>query len=149
LIPYNPVVQIDNLKCDINNCIGSFKFTNNNYYKTYWNNPKLSLYWVPYNNQTIGTSCYNYTYCSNCLIKIGDFQNTQTNDKFSIDRKSSKIKEFSLVNSSKFSCINWIQLNPYKNLPVRFLTTGHINVKTDLNNYGKINIRQNYYLMKK
>jgi hypothetical protein len=105
LIPYNPVVQIDNLKCDINNCIGSFKFTNNNY-------------------------------CSNCLIKIGDFQNTQTNDKFS------------LVNSSKFSCINWIQLNPYKNLPVRFLTTGHINVKTDLNNYGKMNIRQNYYLMK-
>ena len=117
MIPYNPVVQIDNLKCDINNCIGSFKFTNNNY-------------------------------CSNCLIKIGDFQNTQTNDKFSIDRKSSKIKEFSLVNSSKFSCINWIQLNPYKNLPVRFLTTGHINVKTDLNNYGKMNIRQNYYLMK-
>lgn len=149
LIPYNPIIQLYNLKCNDNNCLGSFKFINNNYYKTYWNDPKLSLYWVPYNNQSIGSSCYKYSNCPNCLIKIGNFQNTLTNDNFNIDSKSNKIKEFSLINSTKMSCINWIQLNPYKNLPERFLATGHINVKTDLNNYGKINVKRNYYLMKK
>ena len=97
LIPRQPNAVLNELDINSNGyCTGNFKFINNNYYKTNWENPKISLYWVPYNGQTVGQVCYNDgSYCDKkfhqtCAIIIGTFQ---SNYKFKIEAKSSKTKE--------------------------------------------------------
>jgi hypothetical protein len=153
LIPYRPTAQIHDIQCFNNGeCVGNFKFTNNNFYKTEWRNPKLSLYWIPYNGQTVGQNCYNNgNYCNTnfyktCAIKIGDFESTT---KFTIDGKYSKIKELYLVNSTsqELACTSWMLLNSYEDLAQRLLSSGHVNVKTVLNDFGNVYIKEEYYYL--
>ena len=77
-------------------------------------------------------------------IKIGEFK---SNSKFNIDSKSSQIKELSLINSTsqEAACIAWMLINPYENLPQRLITSGHVHVKSDINDIGDININEQYY----
>jgi len=151
LTPRQPIAVLNELDINSNGyCTGNFKFTNNNFYKTNWENPKISLYWVPYNGQTVGQVCYNDgNYCQEkfyqmCAIKIGNFQ---SDNKFKIETKTSKIKELNLVNSTsqEIACIAWMLLNPYENLAQRLLTIGHVHVKSDINDFGYVNIKEEYY----
>ena len=154
LIPRQPVVLLDNLNCYTNGqCIGDFKFINKNFYKTYWKNPKLLLFWVPYSGQSIGEDCYNDGLCcdnnfyNKCTIKIGEFQSIS---KFKINSRNFKIKELYLVNNTfeEMSCTAWMLLNPYKDMSQRLLTTGHVNVKTIFTDFENVNIREEYYYIK-
>lgn len=151
LIPHQPSAVLNELSINSNGyCTGNFKFINYNYYKTIWENPKISLYWVPYNGQTVGQACYNDgNYCDKkihqvCAIKIGNFK---SNYKFKIEAKSSKIKELNVVNSTsqELACIAWMLLNPYENFAQRLLTSGHVHVKSDINDFGNVNVKEEYY----
>ena len=151
LFPRQPNAALNELDINSNGyCTGNFKFTNNNFYKTNWKNPKISLYWVPYNGQIVGQVCYNDgNYCDEqiyqkCAIKIGYFQSDY---QFKIDAKSSKIKELNLVNSTsqELACIAWMLLNPYENFAQRILTSGYVHVKSDINDFGNVNIKEEYY----
>jgi hypothetical protein len=152
LIPHQPTVVLHKLECYTNSeCIGYFKFTNNNFYKTYWTNPTISLYWEPYKNQPIGKNCYNNdTYCDNffnydtCAIKIGQFESIP---KFKVNTKSSKIKKLMLTNmtSHELACISCMLLNPYETLPQILLIYGNVNVKSNLNYIKNMKINDYYY----
>ena len=58
-----------------------------------------------------------------------------------------KIKELNVVNSTshEFACIDWMLLNPYENFTQRLLTSGHVHVKSDINDFGNVNIKKEYY----
>ena len=65
----------------------------------------------------------------------------------SFDAKSSKIKVLNLVNSTsqELACIAWMLLNPYENFAQRILTSGYVHVKSDINDFGNVNIKEEYY----
>jgi len=54
LIPRNPKVYLENIIFYDDGGYGTFNFKNNNYYKETWKNPDISLYWLPYDGQTVG-----------------------------------------------------------------------------------------------
>ena len=151
LIPRQPIVVLQQL--DFNNneyFAGKFKFKNNNFYKTKWENPKISLYWVPYDGQSVGPVCYNDgNYCdkkihNNCGIKIAQFQSSYS---FKLESRSSQEKELNLKNSTsqEMACSAWMLLNPYENLPQRLITSGYVHVKSDINDFGEVDVNEEYY----
>ena len=83
LYPRKPSIYLNELIFDsIGNGTGKFNFRNNNFFNMNWKNPDITLYWVPYNGQSVGQICYgDDDHCTSgkCLIKLGEFKN---NNKF-------------------------------------------------------------------
>lgn len=151
LIPRQPIVVLQELDCYNNDhCSGDFKFKNNNFYKTSWQNPKISLYWIPYDGQSVGQVCYNDgNYCdkkihNKCGIKIAQFQSSYN---FKLESRSSLVKDLNLKNSTsqELACATWMLLNPYENLPQRLVSSGYVHVKSDINDFGDVDVNEEYY----
>ena len=152
LVPRKPTVILDKLKIGDNETgYGSFVFYNNNYFDLSW---KKSVYWLPYNGQTIGNICYNQDHVcdssvyvdSICAIKLGEFEKKNT---FKTKARSRKHKDIPMVKSTaqEIACTSWMLLNPYQGMSQRLMTVGHVLAESSLHNFGKINIPKEYYYL--
>ena len=155
LTPRQPSVILESGDCDIEDtftCGGNFNFKNNNYYQVNFKNPNINLYWVPYDGQSVGEVCYNNgelcdsEVSSFCAIKIGEFS---SNYDFDVKKRSSKEKRLELLNSTsqEYACISWMLINGYSNYYPRLLTSGHVYAKSNLKDFGKIKINEQYYYL--
>ncbi len=134
---------------------GEFVFKNRNYYNMEWDNPDISLYWIPYNGQTVGSICYgeddspcesNFFYNNICAIKIGEFKSDL---HFNTDSRSETNKNLDMISTSQqqAACAAWMILNPYENRPQQLITRGSITAKTHMTNSEKIKVTDEYYYL--
>lgn len=153
LIPRNPMVYLNKLIFDNSyNCEGTFEFKNNNYFSVDWKKPDISLYWIPYDGQTVGQVCYGSDdpcesdkyYKGICAIKLGEFK---SDEKFTTNARTVKNENIKMLTSTQqeIACTTWMMLNPYENMPQKLLTSGHIHAKTALTDFGKVYISKQYY----
>ena len=155
-LPKNPEVFIKKLTFNTNgNIVGQFSFRNNNYYDVKWKNPDMNLYWVPYDGQTVGAICYgeddgpceSNTYYNNmCAIKLGEFK---SDIKFKTNPRTTKERDLQMLTSSQQeqACSAWMVLNPYNSFSQRLVTSGHIQAKSDIVNFGKVHVGTQYYYL--
>lgn len=155
LIPRKPNVILDKLKIGDNETgYGTFVFYNNNYFDLSWRKSDISVYWLPYNGQTVGNVCYNQNnICDSsvyvdsiCAIKLGEFEQEKN---FKTKSRSKKHKDIPLMKSTaqEIACTSWMLLNPYQGMSQRLMTTGHVLAESSLHNFGKINIPKEYYYL--
>lgn len=155
LIPRKPTVILDKLKIGDNETgYGTFVFYNNNYFDLSWKKSDISVYWLPYNGQTVGNVCYNQNnVCDSsvyvdsiCAIKLGEFEQEKN---FKSKSRSKKHKDIPLMKSTaqEIACTSWMLLNPYQGLSQRLMTTGHVLAESSFHNFGKINIPKEYYYL--
>lgn len=155
LTPRKPSVLLDKLKIGDNQSgTGTFVFYNYNYFDLSWKKSDISVYWLPYNGQTIGSVCYNQEHVcdssvyvnSICAIKIGEFEQEKT---FRTKARSKEHKDINMVKSTvqELACISWMLLNPYQGMSQRLMTTGHVLAESSFHNFGKINIPKEYYYL--
>ena len=131
---------------------GTFKFINNNYYDISWKDPDISIYWLPYPGQTVGSVCYNQgDVCDSslyvnsiCAIKLGEF--TKKNE-FSTKARTNKKKNIPMMKLTpqELACASWMLLNPLNGMSQQIITYGHILAESEIYNFGKINIPKTYY----
>ena len=154
-IPRKPTVVLDKLMIAENGTsYGSFRFHNNNYFDIWWKNPDISLYWLPYNGQEVGSICYNQDHVcdssiyvdSMCAIKLGEFEKKNT---FRSESRSIKQKNIPMVDSTlqEIACTSWMILNPYQGRSQRLLTMGHVHSESEIHNFGKISIPKTFYYL--
>lgn len=153
MIPRKPTVVLDKLMIVENGTsYGSFKFHNNNYFDIWWKNPDISLYWLPYNGQEIGSVCYNQDHVcdssiyvdSICAVRLGEFEKKKT---FKSESRSIEKKNIPMVDSTlqEIACISWMILNPYQGRSQRLLTMGHVRSESKIKDFGKISVPRTYY----
>jgi len=150
LIPRNPKVYLENIIFYDDGGYGTFNFKNNNYYKETWKNPDISLYWLPYDGQTVGSICYtdddpcDAYIRNNCAIQLGEFKN---DEHFTTQAKTNKHRQISLVSSTQkeLACTSWMLLNPYQGMSQRLITTGNVKGKNMMQDYKKRDISTEYY----
>ena len=132
-----------------------FVFKNKNFYHMEWENPDISLYWIPYDGQSVGSVCYgvddspcesNFYHHNICAIKLGEFQSDL---RFKTNARSITNKNIDMLSSSQqeAACAAWMILNPYANQPQRMITTGSINAKGDLIDFQQIKVSDEYYYL--
>jgi len=146
LIPRTPTVQLEEILLSTQS-VGKFKFKNNNYYDIKWKHPDISLYWIPYNGQTVGQVCYGEDDpCDSegCIIKLGEFK---LGDSFSTKAKSTKNVEMPVLSTTnqELACTSWMVLNPYEGRPQRLMTSGEVKAKSSINNFGNVKVSKSYY----
>ena len=153
--PKVPEVFLKKITVDTNgNTSGLFSFRNNNYYIVKWNNPDMYLYWLPYDGQTVGSICYgnddstpcDTDYDNKCAIKLGEFK---SDIKFETKPRIKKKRTLQMQTSSQQeqACAAWMILNPYNNLPQKLVTSGHIHAKSNIKNFGKVHVKDQYYYL--
>ena len=134
---------------------GEFVFKNMNYYNMDWDNPDISLYWIPYSGQTVGSICYgdedspcesNFFYNKICAIKIGEFKSDL---HFNTDSRSETKKNLDMISTSQqqAACSAWMILNPYENRPQQLITRGSITANSDVTKSEKIKVTDEYYYL--
>ena len=162
LLPKSPEVLLRKITFNTDNSVtGEFTFRNNNYYDIKWKNPDMSLYWVPYDGQTVGATCYGALgklevgdstcdsdkyYDHMCAIKLGEFE---SDIDFETKPRTDKARDIQMLTSSQQeqACAAWMILNPYGNLPQRLVTSGHIHAESSIAEFGKVRVGNQYYYL--
>jgi len=162
LLPKSPEVFLRKITFNTDgDTTGEFSFRNNNYYDVKWNNPDLTLYWIPYDGQTVGATCYgalgklevadspcdsNKYYDHMCAIKLGEFK---SDIKFETKPRTDKERDIQMLTSSQQeqACAAWMILNPYDNLQQRLVTSGHIHAESSIAKFGKVYVKNQYYYL--
>ena len=155
-LPKTPRVYLNTLYYDTKGInYADFVFKNENFYNMEWENPDISLYWIPYDGQTVGNVCYgvddspcesNFYYRNICAIKLGEFQ---SNLRFKTNARSITNENIDMLSSSQqeAACAAWMILNPYGNKQQRLITTGSIQAKGDFTNFQQIKVSDEYYYL--
>jgi len=134
---------------------GEFVFKNRNFYNMEWNNPDISLYWIPYTGQTVGSVCYgddnnpceSNVFLNNiCAIKIGEFKSDL---QFNTDSRSEINENLDMMSTTQqqAACAAWMILNPYENQPQQLITRGSITANSHLTNSENIKVVDEYYYL--
>jgi len=132
-----------------------FIFKNKNFYNMEWKNPDISLYWIPYDGQSVGSVCYGengkpceseFYHYNICAIKIGEFE---SNLRFKTNSRSTTNKNIDMLSSSQqeAACAAWMVLNPYRNKKQRLITSGSVHAKGGLTHFKKIKVSDEYYYL--